>query len=230
MKAWLTAAFFALSFRATGQDVQVTAHWIEMPQENLTSLLSGETAGDKLFEAARKMVREQKAKAFDTSVQRLRTGEKALAESTVEIISPTEPEPPEGGPMPTKQTDVASKVNLPPPLRLPVAGPAFETRNVGLSSEIEAVADAEGWMRIRLRMEHSFYPRDLAMDDPWADRLGNRNAIKRPLFVSLKQESAHELVSGKWSFVGTQSAHDPDGTINPDRKILLFLRADVLEN
>lgn len=228
MKAFAVIGWLAFSCLTRALDVQVTAHRIEMKQETMTSLLAAGDDGQALFDNARKRVAAKAASLFDTSVIRAKAGGKAVSESVSEVISPTEPEPPEGVPGAGTPTGQPVKSHV-PPLRMPEVATAFETRNVGITMECGVTIHGDE-IDLLLCLDHSFHPRNLDMNEPWTDLLGNTCSKKRPLFVDLKHEGSCTLTAGKWHFASVQSGHDPDGTINPDRKILLFLRADVLRD
>lgn len=49
-----------------------------------------------------------------------------------------------------------------------------------------------------------------------------------PLFYTLTVKTTTTLVAGEPQFVATLSPRGPDGFRNPDRKVMVFFRADVL--
>lgn len=230
MKSLLAVLVLSLFQLASARDVQVVAHWIEMSQEAMTALLGSEKQDERIFTAARKLIAAGEARSFDTVVQRLKVGEKSLAESKLELIYPTEPEPPEGGPMGggTKGDLADSSIFRVPPVRLPLSLPAFETRCVGLIGEIEVSLGANDSLEVRHQIRHAFHLRDIVLEEPWVDGFGNRHSFKLPSFSELSHDAVQVVRSGTWAFVGVQSLPDAGGEIEPGRKLLFFIKADLL--
>lgn len=115
-----------------------------------------------------------------------------------------------------------------PPVRLPLSLPAFETRYVGLSGEIEVSLGANDSLEVRHQFRHTFHLRDIVLEEPWMDRFGNRHSFKLPSFSELSHDAVQVVRSGTWAFVGVQSLPDAGGEIQPGRKLLFFIKADLL--
>lgn len=207
-------------------DVLVSLHVTEMPQALAAELNAADAEGDALFRKSSGFVKAGRAKLFETSVLRVPSGEKGVAESIQEHISPTE----DASSCTLFNADTAKTPAPPPPsqpqIRLPGAPTSFEVRNVGNSFEVEPVA-ARRSLEVRGAWEFDLHPGDRVIEE-WKDSLGNLHQRKMPTYVAFKAAFGQTLVSGKWQLVSVQNSSDATGKIDPTRKLLVFLRADNL--
>jgi hypothetical protein len=114
----------------------------------------------------------------------------------------------------------------PAPLR-PECPTAFETRNLGVTLEIEPNMDNAGkiidlrfapqivdFLRLETWVEHV---------DQWGD-----GSVRRPIIGSLRVSTGISLQDGQFGLVGFLTPNKKDGGQQIDRKIMLFVRADVV--
>lgn len=217
--------------------VRVVVEFVEMPHEVLGDLLfddSPESAdATGLRRKARELVKAGVAKMLETQMVVARSGEKARSRSVGELIFPTEyepsmvpdrvtvPDPRDGSTSPEAAKALAALVTPPGPT-------AFETRETGSILEIEPTLDRTGGI-VDLRFEpqlvwHEGNTRWHQRTDP----LGNVSTVEMPDFYSLKIECALTLVPGRHALAGVLSPKGPDGTADLDRKVMVFVKADVL--
>ena len=210
--------------------VQVQVEFVEMSHEALTKLLfmakPGSANATKLRQQVQDMVAKNEAKVLETQIVCARSGQKATTEAIHEFIYPCEadvpmmPTPVDGGKSPTK-------VPLPTNV-LPFIPSSFETRNVGSTIEIEPTIDEEGDL-IDLR----FIPELVwhSGNTTWLehkDGMGNVNKIETPDFCTLRINTQLTCKDGQYMLAGTLSPKDSKGEIDLTRKVMIFVKCDIL--
>jgi hypothetical protein len=200
---------------------------IEMASDTYTEMLRHlPVDADAAHQASIKLVADGKARVVGSSIVSAKDGEKATIESIREIIFPTEAEPPN----PPNAIPYVDPKSLPKfiYLRPPASGGPFETRNVGETLEIEAVLDKEypRFVALRFAPEYVFMP-GMSTWQTWRDKRGRGDA-KRPLFHTLRSNSALTLEIGKFQHASTLTPMAPQGEADPSRKWLLFVKADLV--
>lgn len=216
--------------------VQVMVECIEMPHEVLTDLLfENRPASADATELRRRvqgLVKEGTAKVLETQVMTARSGNKSLAESIREQIWPTEVEPPyvpervvapgNDEAMGVQQVKALSALVTPP------TPTSFETTEVGSTLEIEPTIGADGKL-VDLR----FAPNLLWHEGNtvWQERtdsLGNKFTIEMPDFYTIRMDTSLTLISGQYAMAGTLSPKDAAGKADLSRKVMVFVKADIL--
>lgn len=212
------------------QLVRVQAEFIEVPHETLTRLLlqPREGADDSgLRRELAKLAEEGKATVVETMLCTARSGEKALTESVKEYIFPTEWEPAEI-PAEIHTTESGEKVKTDG--KKHATGPtptSFETRHLGSSFEINPTLGESGKI-IDLR----FQP-DLVYhvgNETWAEWKGEQGdaSVRMPTFYTLRLTAGATLMDGKPLLVAALSPKGEDGFPDFKRKVMVFVRCDVL--
>jgi len=202
--------------------IRVIAEYIELPHTLLTEVMVSEHAdsGPKLHARMRTLVKEKQARIMETSIIVARPGQKATVESIGEFIAPTEYEPP--------GSDLSEFVSTRTTPRLRPETPwAFETKNVGVTLEIEPNVGANNKI-VDLRMTPELSER-LRLET-WVthrDRWGDAS-IRRPTYEELRMSFGITLLANEWGFVGIHTPHAESGNRDFTRKIMLFVRADVI--
>lgn len=206
------------------KEIRISIQFIEVPHNTLTEMLAGpENSGQALHDKAVALSKAGQAKLLETCMVVCRSGEKATIESIREEIYPTEYEPPElpcGNP---------SNMRLPsdpprnPLFRTPTA---FETRNTGVTFKVEPLLDSDGTIDLRLNPEIVTRLRlETWMEhvDQWGD-----GSMRMPIYETWRFNSSINVAPGKFEFVSalTPKATAPVPAIS--RKILVFVRADIL--
>jgi hypothetical protein len=210
------------------KNIRVIVEYIEIPNNLLTEVMTSPHAdsGPKLHARMRTLMTDGNAKVLETSIVTCRSGQKAAVGSVMEHICPTEYEPPElsGSFGPTN--GIASPHDREQRLR-PGPPTAFDTRPVGTTLEIEPVPGQDATL-INLYFGPELV--DLLRDETWLkyhDRWGDAS-IRQPIYESLRIRTSVTLSASKWGFVGLHTPHRESGGRDTTRKIMLFVRADVM--
>jgi hypothetical protein len=223
MKLPLFLLTLATTYACTGNEqnpknIRTSFQWIEVSHPQLTQLMRGEKkSGITLHAAVMNCVKESKAKIVDTEILVTKIGQKSKIESIREEIYPTEYSPPGSisGSHPRFAPDIRGIV-------------AFETRNAGVSIEAKPylaknekfidltfavdVVDAGSLATI---MEHK---------DQWGDA-----SIRMPFYDRQIVSTSLILASGKFELVNVFSPRSTPAIPSVAKRILLFVRADVLQ-
>lgn len=216
--------------------VQVQVEFVEMAHEDLTKLLflSDPESADatELRKTVAGMVRNDEAKVLETMMVVARSGEKATGEGIREYIYPTEYEPPE---LPS-EVDLPDKEGGMTPediktmwlLRTPATPTSFETRNLGNTFEVAPNIGADG--RI---IDLTFTPEIVwhTGNTVWLetkDGQGNVSKIQMPEIYKLSVTTAITCIDGQYNLVAVLSPKDQQGVTDPSRKVMVFVKCDIL--
>jgi hypothetical protein len=204
---------------------QVQVEFVEMGHEALTKLLflakPASSDATKLREQVKDMVSRNEAKVLETQIAIARSGQKATSESIHEFIYPTEYEPPE-----LTAGNVVPK--NPPPWSPGPTPTAFETRNVGSTLEIEPTIGTDNRIiDLRFVPELVWHTGSVTWHEG-KDQLGNPFHVRMPDFYTLRLNTALTLVSGQYALAGALSPKDDKGETDMTRKVMVFVKCDVL--
>lgn len=214
------------------KQIRVQVEFIDVAHEQLTELMFGEKppANDvELRKQAGQLVKDGKATVMETLLCTARSGEKATSESIEELIYPSEYEPAQLPEDPhSKDKEETDKAK---PTRLDSAiGPlptAFQTRNLGSTLEIEPTLSEDNKI-IDLR----FLPQIVyhVGNQVWAEWKGEHgnSPVQMPTFYCVRLNTAVTLADGKPMFVAALTPKKQDGTPDNTRKLMVFVRADVI--
>lgn len=214
------------------KQIRVQVEFIEVSHEQLTELMFGEKPAANDVELRMQvvaLVKHGKATILETMLCTARSGQKATSESIEEFIYPTEYEPatlPENVHVNKKEDAEAVKT-----VRRDLAtGPtptAFDTRNLGSTLEIEPTLSEDGNI-----IDLSFVPEIVyhVGNEIWAEWKGKHgnSPIQMPTFYALRINTAVTLADGTPMLVAALSPKDADGHPDFTRKLMVFVRADVL--
>lgn len=204
--------------------IRVFLQFIEVPHSTLTEMLAGgEKNGQTLHDKAFSLTEAGHAKLLETCMVVCRSAQKATIESIREEIYPTEYTPPE---LPCGNPSNVRLASDPPANPLFRAITAFDTRNTGVTFEVEPILASNGTIDLRLSpeivtplrletwMEHT---------DQWGD-----GSVRMPIYESWRINTSISVESGKFELVSalTPKANAPVPAVS--RKILVFVRADIL--
>ncbi len=219
-------------FNDLPKQIRVQVEFIEVSHEKLTELMFGETpaANDvELRKQVAALVQGGKASILETMLCTARSGQKATTESIEEFIYPTEYEPatlPENAQVNKKDDANAAKSVR----RDPATGPtptAFDTRNLGSTLEIEPTLNEDGSI-IDLRfVPEIVYHVGNEIWAEWKGKHGN-SPVQMPKFYVLRINTSVTLADGKPMLVAALSPKDGNGHPDFTRKLMVFVRADVL--
>lgn len=205
------------------KEIRISIQFIEVPHTTLTEMLAGrENSGQALHDKAFALSKAGQAKLLETSMVVCRSGEKATIQSNREEIYPTEYQPPEL-PCYLSTTRLPTDPPMNPIFRTPTA---FETRNTGVTFEVEPTSASDGSIELRLSPEIVTRLRlETWMEhvDQWGD-----GSMRMPIFETWRFNTSINVAPGKFEFVSalTPKANAPVPAVS--RKILVFVRADIL--
>ena len=210
--------------------IRVMVEFIELPLPELTKLLAEprKSANDTdLRKATGKLIESGVAKHAETQLVIARSGEAATSEGILEYIYPTEYEPSQ---IPNKVKTGESTADSIEFAQAIATGPtptAFEVRNTGSTLEIQPTIGVDAHI-IDLRLSPELV--EHVRNEIWAEWNGPHGAshIKMPSFFSNRINTGLTLVNRQYCLAGTNSACGENGAPDHQRKILLFVRADII--
>lgn len=225
MKAFLIAFLLCGICHAhqdTPKQVRVSIQYIEMAHPAMTELLGGEeTGGDALHAKAMVLAEKGGAKILETAMVVCRSGRMASSQSVLEETYPSEYYP-DGldsmGLAEIPYTDSSSR-----------SFPTFEVKETGMRLEAEVtIGERSNLIDVRFIPE---FVRRLRLDtwfehkDQWGD-----STMRWPVYEKWSTSAILSLQSGKFELA---SAINPKAQAPPpaiSRRILLFVRADILDS
>lgn len=221
MKTLLCALLFGgicLADGQTTQHVRVSIQYIEVSHPALPDLLGNGDRGAVIHAKAMAMAKSGDAKILETCMVVSQSGYKGRVVSELQEIYPTEYSPP--GFEPPKNFK-----SIDPPIR---GVTAFETKIAGITMEFEATIASNNTMvdlrflpgfvqRLRLEnwMEHK---------DEWGD-----SSLRFPTYEKWSANTSLTLQSGKSELAAVISPEAQPPAPAVSRRVLLFVRADVIE-
>lgn len=224
----MTEAEKKAHFRALRpKQIRVQAEFIEISSELLTELRMDKDLAvddDKLRDKLENLLDAKdanKAKMLESALLIAQPGEIARVESIEELIYPTEYEPAEIV-TPEKGTATAENTDI-----LPPNPTAFETRNVGLTLEVEpTLSEDQERVNLKFTPDLVYHTGDVSYLD-WKDK-GVKNAVKFPNFFTLTTDTRLTIADGKYRLAAVHSPKGAKGKIDRTRKVLCFVKVDVL--
>ena len=209
--------------------IRIQVEFIEVPHPALTALMESEAAksDNALREAVGEMLKAGKARIMETQMCSTRSGQKATTEAIEEFIYPTEYEPAElpseihvdgkDGAATTSGRDFATG---PTPT-------AFSTRNLGSTLEIEPTMGAAGKIiDLRFAPEIVYHVKNTTWTE-WNGHYG-KAPIQMPVFYSLRISTGTVVMDGCYQMVAALSPKSECAFPDFDKKLMIFVRADVL--
>lgn len=206
--------------------IRVQVEHIEMSHKDLTRLMMEEDAVTANAKALRMkvqaLVEKGEAKVIDTQIVLGRSGQKQTTESRQEFIYPTEYEPP-------GSEDIAEKLAKVGAFPFNPATPtAFETRNLGSSLESEPTLGSDDKIiDLRLLTELEWHTGNMVWNEV-KDTQGNAYKVSMPDFYTLSMSTSITCISGQYVMAGVNSPKNAEGKMDHDRKIMVFVKCDVL--
>lgn len=207
--------------------VRVQVEFIEVPHETMTELLAEprKTANDTPLRAKlQELVKEGKAKMIETQMTTARSGQKATTESVHEMIYPIEYDAPEQVVDNVPENDKPQ----PPPQKVgPPIPVAWETRNLGSTLEIEpTIGENDKIIDLRLLPTLVYHSGDRVWHEETKDK--DTHKIVQPDFYKIQFDTSATLITGQPFLISAVSPKDEKGNADFTRKVLIFVRADVL--
>jgi hypothetical protein len=204
----------------------VSVQYVELSHADVTSLLAEGPAGGLLHGKVMELVRANKARILETCIGVCQSGGKATFESIREEIYPTETQPPQlefsiGSSVPSLSDEEHYSLRQ-------RAFSAFETRNTGTMLEVGAEVLADGRF-VELRLAPEIVSRNrLETMVEYRDKRGDAS-VRMPLYETWRTNTSLTVRSGSFALVSAIHPKRPQPAPFVDSRILLFVRADVLE-
>ncbi len=215
------------------KQIRVQVEFIDVSHEQFTELMFGPKppANDgELRQQVAQLVKDSKATVVETLLCSTRNGQKATSESIEEFIYPTEYEPAELA----TDTVVKGENGLPdqkakkPDLAVGPLPTAFDTRNVGSTLEIEPILGID-LKTINLR----FVPEIVyhVGNEVWAEWKGEHGSspVQMPTFYTIRTNTSVTITAGHYMLAAALSPKNKDGVPDFTRKLMVFVKADVVE-
>lgn len=212
----------------TAKTIRIQIEYYELSLVTLSNLMEDaktSSSDQALRTRIKDLVKKDAAKLINMHVQTINDGEKAMSESIREFIYPTEYEPPE----------------LPNTIHAPAGGQvkgaatgptptAFETRNLGENYELEASINENqmGTINLRFAPEHTKQLGFVTYVE-WKDSRSKADIVM-PDIYTLRITGALQVNNGKPALIGTLSAMDEKGKPDPQRKLIVFIKASIIAN
>ena len=217
-----------------GEDVEaatirVTADLIVVPVAACDAMLAKprKTVDDTdLREQARQMTDKGEASILDTVLVSTRPGFPVRNESIQEFIYATEYDPPE---LPVSVTisppgNEAAAATTP---KTPFTATAFDTKNLGTTLDLDSVSLEDGkYVDLNLALNWVGFL-GWQTYGKWKDDVAQTDLVM-PSFYVMDFRSKLLVVPGLPVLAGVLSPKGDDGMPDPKKKVLLFVRADVL--
>jgi type II secretory pathway component GspD/PulD (secretin) len=198
LAAFLLSSVFANEPAAAG--VTLVVEFIELDKGTLTERLLDhefETDATDLRHEIQELVRNEEATVVGTAIVHTRSGQRAKTESILEVIYPTEAE---------KDRPAA-----------------FETRNVGITLEVDPQVGPDGQIidvnLVPELVEH--------VDDVEHGPTAEGVPVKMPLFHTAKLTTSVSVPNGRYVLLGTTNLFEPADPNRKDPIVLVFLRASA---
>lgn len=215
--------------------IQVQVEYVELSHETLTDLLflADPPSADAtpLRKQVQELVKKGEAKVMETMILNARSGEKATAESINEFIYPTEYEPPQlpCNAISNRANDLSlDDIKILENLFNFATPTSFETRNLGNTLEIEPLIGGDDqYIDLRLAPDMVWHTGETV----WVERkdsLGNSIKIQMPKIYSMRIATAVTCKEGEYVLAAVQSPKDAEGTTDLSRKIMVFVKCDIL--
>jgi len=219
--------FAAASKDNAPKNISVQLELIEMTHKDLTRLLMEHkpksSDATSLRMKVQEMVDKNVAKIIETQMVVSKVGLKTSSASKQETIYPTDyqfSENKEKADKEFKSTD-----GIPVCFGNPTA---FETRNVGISFEVEAyISENDKFIDVRFLSNFVWQSENTILREG-KDQLGNPFKVTMPNFYVIDIDTSVSVVSGQFFLAGVVSPKDAKGQLDSEKKVMAFLKCDAL--
>ena len=205
----------------TSNDIHLVFEFIEVNHEQFSDwVFENPLKADagELRKEVQAWTKKKEALIFETVIVHARSGQRAKVESIKEVIYPTEFDPAEVS-TELELSDGAKGLVTPP---IPTA---FETRNTGLSVEVDPVISADGKF-IDLNMAPEIVK--LLEIYPWeTEATGAKGSFPTPVFYTVKATTQVTMKNGSYCLIGTVRLPEAVGKNQEDPIVLMFARAEA---
>lgn len=208
--------------------IRVFAEFIEMPHATYTGLMAdprSTTNDTDLRTKCTQLINDGKARMIESMSLTAVPGQSATVESVAEYIYPTEAEP--ASPPRQVSTKELPFKHLGSNYGYPPTPSAFDTKNTGSTLEVEAHIDNRSPI-VELRITPTIvYLSDHLIFSTWKNEKSTVHTSS-PLFYVLKTRLGATLRAGEPQMIAAHSPQDDKGMTDFSRKVMLFVRADII--
>lgn len=212
------------------KQIRIEVEWIEVDSATATKLLAAQKPvkdtrylsadSGPLRKTLQEMIDKGEATLVESTMVSARSGQRAKVESIHEFIYATEYDPAS-----LQQPDKTGGTKT---ILVPPQATAFETRNVGVTLEVDPVLGAD-----ELTIDLNLAPELVYLTgmETWGTHRGDgvEVEVKMPSFYTVKTTTQITLIAGETYLMSTQTPRNLDtGMTDPARKILNFVRADLV--
>lgn len=204
--------------------VRVHAEFIEMPMATYSELVSkprSSANNSDLRAKCTELIEQGEARILESLCVNAVPGQNATSESIGEYVYQKDYNTSkQGPPINLNQPSLGAPVSILPPR-------TFETKNTGSSFEVEAQIDFNDAI-VELRVAPTLVA--LAKSFGWETKLTPKTSAQKimPMFYVMSFETGLTLVRGEPCFIASLSPRGDDGFTDFSRKVMVFLRADIL--
>lgn len=211
------------------KQLRIQVEWIEVDAAAATKLLAEPdpakprlcrpSDASPLRRSLQAMIDKGEAALVDSAMVSARSGQRAKVESIHEFIYPTEWDP--------AQFLNPDKAGGGKTVLVPPQATAFETRNVGVTLEVDPVLGADD-MTIDLNLAPELVY--LAGKERWGTHrsAGGEVEVATPSFYTVKTTTQVALISGQPCLLSANTPRDVEtGMTDPKRKLLVFVKAEI---
>ena len=200
--------------------LRIQVEWVEVKALQMTELLREGASDTALRESVHKLIEDRDATLVETALVTARSGQRAKVESIHEHIYPTEFQAPEVI-NPEEEKGSKTVLILPHPT-------AFETRNLGVTLEVDPVLGADGkTIDLNLAPELVY----LVGEQSWAEYEGDlgTSSTRTPSIYTAKTTTQVATTDGEYCLLSAQSPQNVEtGMTDGSRKLMAFVRVDVV--
>ena len=200
--------------------LRIQVEWVEVEALQMTELLREGASDTALRESVHKLIEDRDATLVETALVTARSGQRAKVESIHEHIYPTEFQAPEVI-NPEEEKGSKTVLILPHPT-------AFETRNLGVTLEVDPVLGADGkTIDLNLAPELVY----LVGEQSWAEYEGDlgTSSTRTPSIYTAKTTTQVATTDGEYCLLSAQSPQNVEtGMTDGSRKLMAFVRVDVV--
>lgn len=212
------------------KQVRVQVEFIEVSHETYTELMFGPRAGTNDSDLRAKLaelIKQKQASIMETMMCIAKSAEKGKTESIEEFIYATEYEP---ATCPTTVDPGAAKdapARSVPDLATGPTPSAWDTRFVGSTFEVEPnISEGGKFVHLKILPELVYHVGNQIWAE-WKDVHGSA-PIQMPTFYTVRLDCSLTVVPGQPTLAGALSPKDDKGHTDFTRKLMVFVKADVL--
>lgn len=213
--------YFALLKKEAERQIHILVEFIEVDHVEFSDwMLANRLSGDgtPLRMDVQEWIRDERASILESVMVTARSGQRAKTESITEMVYPTEFDPAEIPHTLTQAEDTDSAIT-------PINATAFETRNVGVTLEVDPVLGADN-TTIDLNLAPELVKLEGYTIWPNED-IDAEFRAELPTFYTMKTTSQVTTLDGRYAFMSTLRPLEPSDPKRKNALVLLFVRADV---